>query len=617
MKERVRNRIKGVVVLLLTICIMCSESIGIFAGTATYASNPYPIMGETDVTLGQMINYYEANATYPAYYSGTDAPNIYVFCKLYIEECVAEGVRTQVAFAQAMKETGFLRFGGDVSITQFNFAGIGATGGGVAGNSFPSVRIGIRAQVQHLKAYATTEPLNNAVVDPRYQYVPKGSASYVQWLGKHENPTGVGWATALGYGDSIVDSYIAKMEATSTYSSWYAGVDYSSIYDPEYYMQNNPDVASVYGGSSNALIEHFLRCGMDEGRVASSNFNIDSYRLRYKDLRTVYGYDLKSYYYHYLNAGRYEGRTATGILTSMEGVTIYNGVDYAAIYDYNYYINKYPDVYRAYGNDDIAVLKHFVEFGMNEGRQASASFDVNSYMRRYKDLRTAFGNNLKAYYLHYMNNGIAEKRVAVGEVSIADGVTVYNGVDYSAIYNYNYYISKYADIKAAYGDDDIAVLEHFVTCGMAEGRQASATFDVNSYRRRYKDLRMVFGQNMKAYYQHYLDNGQYEKRITTGNIAELDGVTVYDGVDYGAVYNYNYYVNKYPDIQAAYGDDDIAVLEHFVNCGMNEGRIASTNFNEQQYVSRYADLQGAFGTDSRSYYIHYLTFGIREGRIGN
>lgn len=72
-----------------------------------------------------------------------------------------------------MKETGFLQFGGDVSIEQFNFAGIGTTGGGVPGNSYPDVRTGVRAQIQHLKAYATDEPLNQTCVDNRYEYVKK------------------------------------------------------------------------------------------------------------------------------------------------------------------------------------------------------------------------------------------------------------------------------------------------------------------------------------------------------------------------------------------------------------------------------------------------------------
>ena len=119
------------------------------------------------------------------------------------EEAEAEDIRAEVAFTQAMKETGFLQFGGDVSIEQFNFAGIGTTGGGVPGNSYPDVRTGVRAQIQHLKAYATDEPLNQTCVDNRYEYVKKASAPYVQWLGQKENPEGAGWATGENYGYDI------------------------------------------------------------------------------------------------------------------------------------------------------------------------------------------------------------------------------------------------------------------------------------------------------------------------------------------------------------------------------------------------------------------------------
>ena len=123
---------------------------------------------------------------------------------MYIEECEAEGVKAEVAFTQAMKETNFLRYGGDVNISQFNFAGIGATGG-VPGNSFASVRIGIRAHVQHLKAYASTEVLNQACVDPRFKYVTRNTAPYCEWLGIKENPYGKGWATAVNYGYNVVE----------------------------------------------------------------------------------------------------------------------------------------------------------------------------------------------------------------------------------------------------------------------------------------------------------------------------------------------------------------------------------------------------------------------------
>ena len=170
-----------------------------------------PIMGTTKTNVAQMVRYYRANGNYPSYYAGTDAPTIEAFCQIYYEEATAEGVRAEVAFAQAMKETGFLRFGGSVKIEQKNFAGLGATGGGVSGASFSSVREGVRAQIQHLKAYGSTANLVNPVVDQRFKYVTRGSALYVEWLGINENPNKKGWATAKNYGYSLKNDYMIKL----------------------------------------------------------------------------------------------------------------------------------------------------------------------------------------------------------------------------------------------------------------------------------------------------------------------------------------------------------------------------------------------------------------------
>ena len=170
------------------------------------ADGQYPIMGSSDVTVQEMVDYFNASGeAYPAEeLSEGGADSIETFCQMYYDEATAEGVRPEVAFAQTMKETGFLQYGGDASIEQFNFAGLGTTGNGVPGNSYPDVQTGIRAQIQHLKAYATSDALNQECVDDRYEYVKKGSAPYVQWLGQQENPEGLGWATGDNYGYDIV-----------------------------------------------------------------------------------------------------------------------------------------------------------------------------------------------------------------------------------------------------------------------------------------------------------------------------------------------------------------------------------------------------------------------------
>ena len=174
------------------------------------------IMGTSQTTVAQMVRYYNANATgydtFKAKYSGKydgclakgGASTINQFAQIFYEEATAEGVRAEVAFTQCMKETGFLKYGGDVLPNQYNFAGIGATGA-VHGASFSNVRMGIRAQIQHLKAYGSVSSLTNPCVDPRFNLVKRGSAQYVEWLGIKENPNGYGWATSKSYGHDIVN----------------------------------------------------------------------------------------------------------------------------------------------------------------------------------------------------------------------------------------------------------------------------------------------------------------------------------------------------------------------------------------------------------------------------
>ena len=126
---------------------------------------------------------------------------------MFIEEGEAEGVRGDVAFAQSLHETGYFKFGGIVLPIQNNYAGIGALNGNATGQaaSFPDPRTGVRAQIQHLKAYASTEALVNECVDPRFSLVARGVAPYVEWLGAADNPQGCGWAVpGAGYGANIV-----------------------------------------------------------------------------------------------------------------------------------------------------------------------------------------------------------------------------------------------------------------------------------------------------------------------------------------------------------------------------------------------------------------------------
>lgn len=161
------------------------------------------IMGKAQATAQQMALFCRSKNSAPQLTSCS----LEQLAEMFIEEGEAEGVRGDVAFAQSLHETGYFKFGGIVLPTQNNYAGIGALNGNATGQaaSFPDPRTGVRAQIQHLKAYASTEALVNECVDPRFSLVARGVAPYVEWLGAADNPQGRGWAVpGAGYGANIV-----------------------------------------------------------------------------------------------------------------------------------------------------------------------------------------------------------------------------------------------------------------------------------------------------------------------------------------------------------------------------------------------------------------------------
>ena len=143
-------------------------------------------------------------------------------------------------------------------------------------------------------------------------------------------------------------------------------------------------------------------------------------------------------------------------------------------------------------------------------------------------------------------------------------------------------------------------------------------FNVYSYKNQYVDLRRAFGNDLKSYYQHFVEHGKDEGRIGTGCEGwVMNPVTSLDGrTDYGAVYNYDYYISHNSDVAAAYGMDDISVLRHFIEYGMKEGRQGSENFNVDSYKNQYPDLRAAYGNDLVAYYQHFVEYGYEEGRAG-
>jgi len=131
---------------------------------------PYFIMGKGEAEA-ELLASFLLNEN-----SNADKEFVKALAGFYIAEAETEGINHDIAFAQMCLETGFLRFGGLVVPEMNNFCGLGSIGPGEEGIWFSSAELGVRAHIQHLKAYASDKPLQGELVDPRYRFVRKGSA---------------------------------------------------------------------------------------------------------------------------------------------------------------------------------------------------------------------------------------------------------------------------------------------------------------------------------------------------------------------------------------------------------------------------------------------------------
>ncbi|MBF2019637.1 MAG: glucosaminidase domain-containing protein [Hydrococcus sp. C42_A2020_068] len=159
------------------------------------------IMGQGNTSDVQMMIFLKANNE-NALDKFSDLP------KIYREEGTIEGVNYDIAFCQMCLETDFLRFGESARFSENNFANLGLVDGGEHLATFPNPRLGVRAQIQHLKAYASLEPLVQEVVDPRFYLVRRGVASRVSQLSGR-------WSADLSYGDRIMAMLRRLYESTN------------------------------------------------------------------------------------------------------------------------------------------------------------------------------------------------------------------------------------------------------------------------------------------------------------------------------------------------------------------------------------------------------------------
>ena len=173
----------------------CSDYSGneqIRPGYGRYQYGNLPIMSRGKASALQLTNFFLRNN------HNINRHYLDKLAQTYVHESNKEGVNSDVAFCQMCVETNFLKFGNQVKAHQNNFAGLGATDDGANGHKFRGMTEGVRAQIQHLKAYASTQALNDKNVDPRFHLVRRGSARYVSQLGN-----GI-WASDPYYASKII-----------------------------------------------------------------------------------------------------------------------------------------------------------------------------------------------------------------------------------------------------------------------------------------------------------------------------------------------------------------------------------------------------------------------------
>ncbi|MBP2654328.1 MAG: Mannosyl-glycoprotein endo-beta-N-acetylglucosamidase [Firmicutes bacterium] len=161
-------------------------------------ANETAIFGSAELTQDQIVRFILRHNSTPRLTVPVEELVDY-----YYQEAAMEGIRPDVAVAQAILETGYFRFGGDVLPEQNNFAGLGTLGNGVRGATFDSARMGVRAHIQHLLAYAAKHDPTTPITDPRYNVVRQMSR-YSGQCQTWESLSGRWAVPGVNYGQQIL-----------------------------------------------------------------------------------------------------------------------------------------------------------------------------------------------------------------------------------------------------------------------------------------------------------------------------------------------------------------------------------------------------------------------------
>jgi len=479
------------------------------------------ILGKSVATAKQMSEYLLSVNKSPKFSRNISALE---FCQLFLDVCAKEGVRGDLAFAQCLKETGNLKYGGDVSYTQNNFCGLGATGG-VPGCVFSSIEEGILAQAQHLKTYATKDALNEPCVDPRRTnwFVNTKGGTAQNW-----EDLGGTWAVP-GYSTSKYASLEAANKAKDSY-----GYQIVSILDKilkikvkEETSMSNPIIALSAGHGMNTA-----------GKRCMKAIDPNETREWYLNDRIVDKIEqkLKAYNCTVIRVNDTTGKVDTPLATRTTTANNKNADIYISMH-HNAGIKGGTGggtvvyYYPTGTNKQIAtnLYNHIIDrTGLkgNRGTPVASTLTLHEVRKPkaksfliengFMDSRTDVPIILTEAHAEKTAIGVVNFLVSYFDLT-KNGTVVNTSTttkDYSLVFNATYYANKYADLKAAFGTNATNLLNHFKTYGMKEGRQAIESFNVQVYKANNADLQKAFGEDLVKYYEHYMTYGHKENRKT-------------------------------------------------------------------------------------------------------
>ena len=538
------------------------------------------------------------------------------YAKLYLEEGDAEGVRGDGAWIQSCKETGNFKFSGGTAVTfdQNNFCGLGVTRKGLKGHSFDTPRLGIRAQIQHLKAYATAAPLVNPRIDPRYTYVAKGCAPRFEDLaGKWAMP---GYDTTkassledamnkkIGYGFDIISGIeTMKKIVVSTTPTKDNNTNANKEENSMITVNNNLTIHQCFLTNNN--------CYKQGRKIVPTGIVVHSTGANNPSLKRYVQPD--------------DGILGTNTYNNDWNRSGISKCVHAFIgKDKNGKVRVYqtlPWDYRCWGcgsGSKGSYNNNFIQFEVCEDSLSDVSYfnecfrlaaELCAYLAKKYNIPTAnIVSHNEAYSLGYASNHADcdhwLRRFSKNMDWFRQEVASRKGETISTPSSVRSYLMK--------GDNgtEVKTLQENLnyigySCGIADGIFGAKTDTaLRKFQKAYKlTVDGKYGTSSKK----ALENAVAKKKATPTSSA-VKG-------NYNLVFNATYYSNKYPDLKAAFGTNTNNLLNHFKTYGISEGRQAISTFDVKVYKEKNADLQKAFGNDYKKYVEHYLTYGYKENRV--